>query len=75
MNCSSTTRQKETNVGGLLADDDRIGIGKPPSVDLDDIVAGCKPSERAMNASRELVVGSAQADSFSDCELEHVGNP
>jgi hypothetical protein len=69
---ATTLGQEETNIGRLLAHDDRIGIGETAPVYIHDEIAGSEPGERTMNAARELIAWSPRTKRFADGKCQQV---
>ena len=69
---AATALEEETDVDGVLADDDGVTIGEQPAVDVDCEVAGFKAGERASHAAHKLIVGSACADGFAHGERKQI---
>lgn len=65
-------RKIEANVGGAFTYDDRLGIREDPPVDVDDEVAAGKTRERAVDASRKLIVRRPRAERFANGEPEKI---
>lgn len=65
---------KEPNVDGSLAYNDRVYIGKMPAVDVDSEIAGGEAGESAHHAALKLIVRRTRAYSFSNGERNEFAN-
>lgn len=63
---------EEPDVGGSGADDDVVGIGKRPTVDVQRIISGTQTLERAMHAAREFVGRRRSADRLTHRKRENL---
>lgn len=66
--------QEEADVDGAFAHDDGFRVSIETAVNVDTIIAGAKPGERAHHRACELIVWSPSADRFTDRERKQFAD-
>lgn len=66
--------QEEAHVRDAFADDDRVGVGEVPSVDVHREIPGRQARERTMHAALKFVVRRARADRFPHGERDQLAD-